>query len=67
MKGKTIIKFKNGDRLELPERIYDILDFVNSGFAECYWKDGTARKKVAFRWEDVLYVKVTTQSTQENC
>lgn len=66
MKGKTIIKFKNGGRLELPEGMYNILDFANSGFSECCWKDGTASKKVTFRWEDVLYVKTTTQSTQEN-
>lgn len=66
MKGKTIIKFKNGDRLELPEVMYSTMNFADSGFTECYWKDGTASKKVTFRWEDVLYVKVTTQSTQEN-
>jgi Tfp pilus assembly protein PilV len=52
--------------LELPEGMYNILDFANSGFSECCWKDGTASKKVTFRWEDVLYVKTTTQSTQEN-
>lgn len=65
MKGKTIIKFKNGDILELPEEMYESMTFYQTGMTELHWLEDGFDKKVAFKCEDVLYVMRATQSTQK--
>lgn len=64
--GKTVIKFKNRDFIELPEEIYDLLELSYNGGYECSWEENGAVQKVTFKWEDVLYIKkISTQSTRE--
>lgn len=64
--GKTVIKFKNRDFIELPEEIYDLLELSYNGGYECSWEENGAVQKVTFKWEDVLYIKkISMQSTRE--
>lgn len=62
---KTIIKFKNGEKLYMPFEMYEKLEFKRDGSVECSWTEGEYDFKVQFSWEDVLYIARTTRNTSQ--
>lgn len=65
MKGKTIIKFKNGEKLYMPFEVYEELDFRRDGSVECSWTEDGHECKARFSRDDVLYIARTTRNTSQ--